>query len=43
MGIEKLKKKKNPQCCFSISKAKKKKKKKIKIFGPTTWQKSATP
>ena len=39
MGIEKLKKKKNPQCYFSISKAKKINKKKIKIFGPTTWQK----
>ena len=39
MGIEKFKKKKNPQCCISISKAKKPTTKKIKIFGPTTWQK----
>ena len=32
MGIEKLKIKKNPQCCFSIYKAKKKKKKKSKFL-----------
>ena len=33
--IEKIKKLKKFQCCFSIYKAKKK----IRLFGPTTWPK----